>query len=72
MITFCVSTYNNLEYLKWCIKSVKENIEIKNSIEQSKEESLSKIKQNIFIEAGSIIVFKIKALFTWLLVSLGF
>ena len=25
MITFCVSTYNNLEYLKWCIKSVKEN-----------------------------------------------
>ena len=25
MITFTVSTYNNLEYLKWCIKSVREN-----------------------------------------------
>ncbi len=25
MITYCISTYNNLEYLKLAIKSVREN-----------------------------------------------
>lgn len=60
------------EIKKPIIKSVKENVDTKNSIEQPKEQSLPKIKQNIFIEAGSAIAFKIKALFNWLLVSLGF
>jgi GT2 family glycosyltransferase len=31
MITFTVSTYNNLEYLKWCIKSVRENAYFKDA-----------------------------------------
>jgi glycosyltransferase involved in cell wall biosynthesis len=31
MITFCVSTYNNLEYLKWCIPSVRKNAYFKDS-----------------------------------------
>lgn len=31
MITFSVSTYNNLDYLKWCIKSVRENAYFKNA-----------------------------------------
>lgn len=31
MITFCVSTYNNLEYLKWCIPSVRKNAHFKDA-----------------------------------------
>lgn len=31
MITFTVSTYNNLEYLKWCIKSVRQNAYFKDA-----------------------------------------
>lgn len=31
MITFTVSTYNNLEYLKWCIKSVRQNAHFKDA-----------------------------------------
>lgn len=31
MITFTVSTYNNLEYLKWCVKSVRENAYFKDA-----------------------------------------
>lgn len=31
MITFCVSTYNNLEYLKWCIPSVRKNAYFKDA-----------------------------------------
>ena len=31
MITFTVSTYNNLEYLKWCVSSVRENAYFKDA-----------------------------------------
>jgi GT2 family glycosyltransferase len=31
MITFTVSTYNNLEYLKWCIPSVRKNAHFKDA-----------------------------------------
>jgi GT2 family glycosyltransferase len=31
MITFAISTYNNLEYLKWCIQSVRENAYFKDA-----------------------------------------
>lgn len=31
MITFTISTYNNLEYLKWCVKSVRQNAYFKDA-----------------------------------------